>query len=361
MNQDDILLYRIITGQIRFKTKNETGKTVTLVIKPFQLDDKQVSAEKFAEYYEEAKDNGLFEENELLDYMYRNELWDEVREKMIAKLQEDIEKFKVGLFELRFKPNESKQTRAALNFAKQELGKLREQRGLYYHSTCKGVAEMGQIRYLIGRSLHNLNGNLVVYDEDFQDGNHFLLDNAVEHYLANRISETEYRRIARSESWRTIWNCRGNGSPYNVSAIFLTDEQKYLQNWSMMYDNIGQHEECPPQFVIEDDDALDGWLILQKEQSKQGNTERGVDALITNEKIKNSDEIYLTVNTKHSLYEEAEEVEKLNSPLGSAIKQQRMNVLQKKGEDGKEVSQFEFPDIRQQARNAYAEMQQTKG
>jgi len=110
-----------------------------------------------------------------------------------------------------------------------------------------------------------------------------------------------------------------------------------LISWSQLYDNIAEHPECPPDDLINDDDALDGWMINQKREREQKKNQNSIDSSLT-DKVKNSSEIFIVAHSQ----KERDRIESMNSPEVKAIKRSREKIIQEKGE----VSDLDFSDVR---------------
>ena len=82
--------------------------------------------------------------------------------------------------------------------------------------------------------------------------------------LKEQISMIKLRKIARSDIWKSYYSDNGI---YPNGSINTNDDYRNLINLTKMYDSIKQHPECPTQDIIDDDDALDGWFLLQKDKS----------------------------------------------------------------------------------------------
>lgn len=54
----------------------------------------------------------------------------------------------------------------------------------------------------------------------------------------------------------------------------MTINQRNLLTWSKIYDNVQESLECPSEKVIEDDDMLDGWFLVQKLERERERVER---------------------------------------------------------------------------------------
>lgn len=112
--------------------------------------------------------------------------------------------------------------------------------------------------------------------------------------------------------------------------------------WSQTYDNIHESLECPSEDVIDDDDLLDGWFIIQKRKRIRESKEKEIDASTKNEKIKSAQELFIIPREgqKHSsIYE-------LNSRESAMRLQQRSAAINKL----KTVSYDQLPDVQNEAR-----------
>jgi hypothetical protein len=76
--------------------------------------------------------------------------------------------------------------------------------------------------------------------------------------------------------------------------------------------------DCPSKDVIEDDDMLDGWFILQNKKREKEKAEAEFDKN-TNEKIKNSSEVFVMANNKN----DKERIESMNSYHAMMVKKER--------------------------------------
>jgi hypothetical protein len=104
-----------------------------------------------------------------------------------------------------------------------------------------------------------------------------------------------------------------------------------------MYDNIHEHPECPDDVIIADDDALDGWMLVQKNKSLQEKKQKGVEQL---GKSGNSSEVFLMAND----IEEASEIVDMNSDESLRIYKTRVKSTQ---EANRPIKEIEFMDVRQ--------------
>ena len=133
--------------------------------------------------------------------------------------------------------------------------------------------------------------------------------------------------------------CKGSDTLGKPSCQFTRD-QLSLCTYSTMYDNVHESMDSPNEKVIEDDDCLDGWFIVQQRKRDKDKKQQEVDSMITNPKIANSQEVFVVARDN----EAAQEIYDLNNPLARTTIQNRQNTIG--GADG-EVSFTKFHDIRQ--------------
>lgn len=177
-------------------------------------------------------------------------------------------------------------------------------------------------------------------DETWLEDREDFLTELLSAWQSEQLQEAQFRSLARSDAWRSVWQCRtGATSLFGLAACDYTDEQQQLVAVSQLFDNVREHPECPPDDVLADDDMLDGWLILERRKHKKSQDELDVEAGITSKEIRNSQEIYRVVNTK----EQASRVRNLNSPQSQNIIDKRDKVIKAKGR----VNEVELPDVKQ--------------
>lgn len=331
----ELLVARIVTGTTRLRVMDENDKAVTVLVKPSRREDKYIAQEVYQDVEEDARLTGCYSEEELLQFLYEQKLWSDDQQKLMRSTEKDIEDFKVKLVELIFRTVEKKTVKSYLSQAKKKYQDLANLRHGYDHLTCAGVAGMARTRHLVGASLYFIDGSPVLPEGVI------VFENVLEAFLESRLRDDQLRELARTDPWRSIWSARaGASSLFGVAAVDMTDEQVRLQVWSQMYENVASHPECPSEDIIDDDDMLDGWLIIQKRKRDQQAFEAKADSTIGNEAIRNSEEIYIIADNR----DDAERIESLNDGSARHIKKQREAQMAKKGQ----IEHAEFADMRQQ-------------
>lgn len=90
-----------------------------------------------------------------------------------------------------------------------------------------------------------------------------------------------------------------------------------------MYDSISESPDAPSDEIILDDDMLDGWLIIQRKERELRTKQKAAEDIIANEKIANSDEVYIVAKSE----EDIDKINELNDPQAKAIKTARKQAL----------------------------------
>lgn len=337
-------LYRILSGCIRCKIYDNFGKQKVFLIKSPTVYQKYIAEEIYQEYLVDNRMQGLYEEEELYAHLIDIGHWSKEEDEKLEGINKDIETLKTKLYKLIFKSEERKFIRKALLAGKEERDFLIEKKNRYYHLSCTGAASIVKMRYLLGASLFYENGSPVFSsDEKFWLDSGNLIDTIINVYNKNRIDEKTIRELARTEPWRSTWTVRKSTGDkiFHSSSCELSDEQKSLVYWTCLYDNIYENPDCPCEDIIDDDDALDGWLIDQEKNRKKRVTEKNVEDLIP-ESMKNASEVFIKVDT----VEDAKKIEELNDERGKQIKRSRDRAISNKGE----VHEANLPDVNKDLR-----------
>lgn len=283
------------------------------------IEDEYEANELFQDAYDKALMESIFTEEEMWDWMKERDLWSDEKDEKIKGVEKDIEKMKVGIFENRLNTAMVDQARRLLRGAEKVLAKLKAEKTELFSKTAEGLAFNEKCLFLFEKCCFVGNEPLDCTDIDssalFFDYNQMLL------------KETQLRELARNDPWRLHWLMREHSPLFlNKDGRELSVDQKGILVWSNMYDNIQESMDCPTEDVINDDDMLDGWFIIQrkKQESERAKTEMEKR---TNEKIANSDEILIMASSS----KEAETIHGMNSVHGDIVRKQRLATARAKG------------------------------
>lgn len=345
---------RIVSGQTRLKIKNEI-----FYVKTPQRLQKCLAEEIFHEKLWEAEQLGAYSQEELGQFLSDKGIWTEDNEAILKTANDNLDKLKAGLYTDQLKEKVVRSLRLYIQTTKNEILRLEILKHSHDYVSSLGIAHAAKQRYLLGCSIYYSNGNAYWENEDGWDKPDFLLDSVAIKLREEELNEAEFRELARSDPWRNTWNLHkycGQGI-LDIAAVDMSDEQKMLVTWSGVYDNIMEHPDNLSSGVIEDDDMLDGWMIIKRREREKNQVQSAVDKLTGNEKIKNAAEQFIPAENMGN----PNKVMELNDAYASNIFKQRMNVVKKSGEAG--VAEQHLPDVRmriqQEAVQKFA--QQVKG
>lgn len=295
------------------------------------------------ELYEEMLDDyqrELMSDDELYDWLIQNEFWSNEKDDKIKDFRQNIEKLQVQLFDCHFRSAEKKEIRRLLKFTRERIKELVDERHKFDYLSAKGVATIAKNKYIIGLSVCDKFKKPLFNEFNFIDTPFPLLDRIIIEYNKQLISTQQFREISRTEPWRQYWTAKeGAASVFPNNAADLTDEQLTLISWTRLYDNVFQHPKCPGDAIIEDDDALDGFLIKDKQERDKDKEISLLDEVTDNPRIKNADEVFIMADTE----EDAKRINTLNTESGKNIKRQREQYIEKVGKTGER----DLPDVRQ--------------
>lgn len=341
----ELFLYRLIDG--RFKHTLDNGISIYYRLTP---EVRFAASQLYGETLIEAGYEGLYTDDELRNFILLTGFWTEAEEKQHNELPKAIEENKIEIFNRYFDKAHRESIRKRLRFLEGQMGQLIEKRHQFDWITCEGIATHYKLAYYIEHCTYYEDGRPY-------DWQHTTILSFLSALNRNSLTDSQIRELSRTEPWQSIWRTSTQDcNIFNKSSIEITDEQRKIILWSEFYDNIHENPECPGKEILEDDDALDGWLILQHRKRDKQNTENMVAGKISNQKIANADEVYVIVNDE----DEAKKIDELNNSLGKMTKRQRIEAVKQRGE----LQEHEMPDsqqkLRMMATEAYSETMKRK-
>lgn len=286
------------------------------------IDDEYVINRTYMESYDRGLEAELMTEDEMLDWMRSRQLWTEDDDAMIKTLEGNLERLKVEIFNARYQSNKRELTRKYIRATEKGLREQLEKKNSNQNNTCEGIANLE-------KSLAFIKQCTFVGDErcDFEaiDINSVLYD-----FNNMILNEADIRDLARNEPWRSLWLMKES---YNIKLFANQDrelsiDQKNIMVWSRMYDNIQESMDCPTDDVINDDDLLDGWFVVQRKKQEKERAESELENRMSNDKISSSQEVFMMAQTN----EDAEDINSVNTYHSQMVKKERMAVLNAKGE-----------------------------
>lgn len=337
---------RIVSGQMRFRINNET-----FFVRAPDRFQRCLAEELFYEQLEEALASGAYSEAELVEFLAGKYIWVDADDTRLKVLRDNIDNLKVELFEMRIRSYEKIRIRKLLIRMNAEAERLEILRHSYDHLSAIGIATSAKQRYLLGCSIFTAEGPYWNDEESWIKPEPYL-DKIIFKINQERLGDFQFRELARTDPWQSLWNIRKHCSKglFECSAIDLTDEQRNLIVWSSIYESVREHPDNLETEVVEDNDMLDGWMILKRKE-KEKNQLKGNDDFTNNEKIRNSSEVFIKVDTP----QDAQRILSKNDEEASHIFKQRMDTIKERGN----VKEFDMPDtamrLRQQKMEQFSQ------
>jgi len=292
------------------------------------------SSEVFNDAYNKAYADGIMDEEDMHLWMIEHGLWSDDDDERIKGLEKDIENMKVEIYNARNYEEKRERIRLIIRAGEDQLHEMRMKKAAYNTNTCEGIASLEKWKWII-ENCTLMNGKPYNFEE-------LSIDYVLHAYQSTFISEKKIRELARTDPWKSTWTIteKCEDTLFRNEGRELGVDQKNMVIWSIMYDNIHESLECPRDDVLEDADMLDGWLITQRKKNEKDKAEAEFEGSTSNEKIKNSDEIFVMAGND----KDKERVEGLNDLAGTMVMKQREAVLIKNLKEGNATEQHEFID-----------------
>ena len=291
---DDIfyekILYRILQGRLRLKL----GDLVLYIYEP-SPDLIEESFDIYDETYNKSYFSGVPIKSELIEILVNNNMWTPHDDREADKIDKQIEEMKLQALANHHKKRQLLAIKNNIRMMERTRNKYRSKKTALDHTSCEGAATFARSVFLISNTTTTSDGkpyNWIKYN----------LSYVMDKYSEEQIEHSTFRKIARSEPWRTMWICgKAQSDIFGKPSFRITKEQAALASFSSMYDNIFEHPECPKDNIVNDDDCLDGWMIKQRRESEKQKKQSEIDNLTKNSKIKNSDEVFVMAKDKEDV------------------------------------------------------------
>lgn len=260
--------------------------------------------------YKDALDNSieLFDEREIIGVLFQYGAWTDDMEFDYQELPKAIENLKVEYYQSFWKSNNYRQQIEQKEKRLMELLDVRHSWDLY---TRQGYANFVRRQFIL-ESIARPNNHPSLFS----------------YYSRLIISDKILRELARTDPWLTIFDM-------GVKLNYNDENHRRLFNYTKMYKSVRDHSECPPDEIVNDDYALDGWLILQKRQRDKDKNVKEVEKKLG--KNKNAQEVCIVASNQ----EEAKRIYELNDARAQTIINSRLEAAQKGIKDIQNM-----PDIR---------------
>lgn len=325
MNDDiEKLLYRIITGKLIFYYDNQEY----CLVQPNNIIKYRANL-LYSSIINDEKYNEWMRNENLERYMMFLGVWNNDMVSFVNKADRQMDDLKISLYNNRFNTKQLSRIRKQLQSIRDQLGSALGIKQTYYAHTLEGYAESAKHEYIVTETLFNNNQKTFS-----SQTSHSLFSNLLSEINQHNITTGSYRKLARSELWRSYWNL-GKEHIFEKSISEWTDEQRSLSGFSNMYDSIYNHPERPTDSVIEDDDMLDGWMILQHRGNEKNKQQE--ELLKSNPKLGKAQEVFVFTDNAAT----ASEILDMNSNEAMAAIRERFYKIDK----FEQVDQQKLPDV----------------
>tara|TARA_Y100000004_G_C8925874_1_gene417615 strand:+ start:289 stop:1329 length:1041 start_codon:yes stop_codon:yes gene_type:complete len=329
---------RIRSGIHRLKLDNG----VRLTILSPTAEEYMISGEIYDESFWKARADNIMLESEMQEWMKEKGLWTEEDDEKIEQLDKNLEKLKVQIFQQRLDRKMVQTLRAYIKATKKELSKMRERKSGQMEHTCEGIA-LTEKGLWVFENCSYIGSQKLAETEIETNGPYFK-------WMKSILDDDQVREIAKTDPFRLYWNMK------DVDPIFknrdnrnLTNEQMGVILWSRMYDGVRESMDCPSEDVIEDDDMLDGWFIVQRKKHEAEKAKSELESRTNNEKIAQSPEVMVFTGRDKKA---AESVHSMNDMGSEIVRKQRLQTVKNKGG----ATDLDFQDKRLEIANQQREM-----
>lgn len=287
----------------------------TIYLPPYRIKNfdpiKKADAEAFSNEVElEYIASGGFTQDEIIELNIYNGYWSEDQERELEKVLKEIQHAKLMYFEDFFMSSKRERHAKAIANGVRMVNKLILAKNHLYEFSSEYVKEEAYWLFLFT----GMGSPSALYKK----------------YSSWRMNDDTIRSLYFEHKWRTLWAV--SKDPYSLFGIRsneLNDNQISLLYWSKIYDNIQEAQDPPPQVMMTDHIAIDGWFIKQS-KTKEGDR-RFED--------KKASEIFVMARNK----QEVAEITSLNSLEGQRVIKSRAKDIKEKGD----LDEFNFSHVKQ--------------
>ncbi len=334
----DTLINRIISGYQFIEIKDNLYKLISPTV-----DLKMAADILYNKTYQDNLFSSFIPKENIDQLLVSVDMISEDIDKQIKTTEKTLENAKIQYYKQFSKSSVKSRNQKKIRSIEKILHKAYSAKQYLDFLTLEHYCENIKNEYILSHTLMDKDDKLLF--NNYPEINHILFNNIAQEIAHNIIPVNTYKQIVRTDSWRKMYNSNPTNI-FNRAATEHTEEQKALLSINQMYNKIYEHPECPSEDIIEDDDALDGWMLDQQKKNAREKMEKGVDNLL-GKKGQNATEVFLMAKND----EEYEEINELNSPQALAKIKARMAL-----KPGETKSDGEFADTQMEARNKIAEL-----
>lgn len=329
------LLYRIISGYYTISIDSSTYK----VIAP-NITIKQNAHSLYLKTIEEQKYNIdiWISDNQIQHLLEIHNIWDKHLENKLSLLMKDLEKTKIELYKNFSNIEVRKSIKSLILTINSSISEYHNKKYYFDYLTLEYYAQNIKNQYLITNMVYDLENNRIFKDDNFDNIHYLFLEKILYEIHKNTLDTSTIKQIVRSDIWKSYWNV-SKEKIFPGTVKDWTDEQRSLVNFSKVLDSIREHMEAPSDDIIEDDDALDGWILFQNHKTASDRKKQQISDKFGLDK-KKAGEVFLLTKDNN----EKEEIYGLNDPQTNRDIKEMIEITKKEGK----VNWTDLPHVKRE-------------
>lgn len=328
------MIRRICSGKL-YASVNFNNKSYEVIFRDPNQDLQLESDWIYKRNYNKLKEEGALTLDDSYEVLKQDGKWSDELEQETKNIRLDIEALNHHLQGTKFNKTEQAAIKVTIEKGKKRLLELDRTKHQLIKTTAEYIAMQHKRRFLIGQIV-------TVPEPELLDLLAFKDTLSVYYFEESGISESQLRKLARTDPWRLYWTTsKDTGTPlFPHPTVEMTDLQYMLVLWTRLYDFAYNSTNRPTEDVIDDDTRFDAWYSAEIERInadvKRSDLERSLGKTAQDNRP-GSIEVFLPADA-----EGAKEVYNLNTPDSRARVVQRQRALTEKGE----LTEANLPDVR---------------
>lgn len=288
------ILYRIILGYYNIYIDNKIYKVI--------VPDNNIKNQAHDLYLSIIDDNKFdtssWISKSIIDNLLKiYNIWNDEKEKQLDSLKRSLELNKIELY-LKFIDIKNRERfHKSIDSINKNINKLYSEKTYFDYLTLEYYANILKNQFIIINTVYDENDNRI-FDTDLYNVNSLFLEKVLYEIHTNNITIEDLKKLAKHDFWRSYWDSNKKNT-FNGPSISWTDEQRLLVNLTQMYDSIREHPECPTNDVFNDNHALDGWMLYQKQKTEIEKKQKDIETRLGLDKKKGrAEEVFIMSSSK---------------------------------------------------------------
>lgn len=336
-NDKDLLLSRIIAG---FLYLHYEGKL-------YQLRRASVNLKYKADIiYQQVYNENLYSDWILLQdaemILVENGVWKFQNNDVLKQIDQRLENLKVELYENYIQLSRRQEIKKQIKSMNMQKDRILTAKHSLDQYTLEAYAGRIRNEYLIMNTLYYKNKRVF---KDPKNKNSIFLNGITNQISSSLPSVTTIRELARSDVWKSYWSSSNKDKVFDGTVCEWSDEQRALVNITKMFDSIYEHPECPTEQIIDDEDALEGWMTVQKRKNEQSKSKNKAQNMIGSKKMQKADEVFFMSSSP----EETSEILRANDTMGRNRMKEKFEAIKSVGDS--ELQESQLPDVQRDLMN----------